>query len=232
LGQKLQAVPVVPPTPTCESPSIRSGSSSPTLPDMLFLRPIDYFLCLRHQDGCSEKLLKGGPWMQVSPDGNQLAYWLPEKHELHLFSLSDRKDLTVDSVPNAIMRQIVWSSNSQTLAYLLSGKDVRGLHVIDITSGTRQLINGIFGTLAPALNPKYFLAVSAEGVYRINIADGQRNLVSGLHDAADGAYSPRGTWLGVLVSQPSNSTATDDEPDLHGWHFCFSPAKSRDKTGD
>jgi Tol biopolymer transport system component len=159
--------------------------------------------------------------MQVSPDGNQLAYWLPEKHELHVFSFSNRKDATLDSVPDAIMRQIVWSSDSQTLAYLFSGNNVRGLHIIDLSSGTRHLVNGIFGTLAPGPDPKYFIAVNAEGVYRINIADGQRNLISAFEGAADGAYSPHGTWLGVLVSQPSNSTATDDEPDCTGGTFAL-----------
>ena len=221
LGQRIQAVPVVPPNPTCDSPSIRSGSSSPTLPDMLFLRPVDELVCLRHANGSSERLLKGGPWMQVSPDGNQLAYWLPEKHELHLFSFSDRRDAMLDSVPDAIMRRIVWSSDSHTLAYLLSGKNVGGLHVIDLSSGTRHLVNGIFGTLAPAPDPKYLIAVNSEGVYQITIADGQSNLVSALQYAADGAYSPHGTWLGILVSQQSNSTATDDEPDCTGAIFAL-----------
>ena len=71
LGHSLRAVPVTPPVPTCESPGVQGGNASPSLPDMLFLRPIDELVCLRHRDGHSEKLLKGGPWMQVSPGGTR-----------------------------------------------------------------------------------------------------------------------------------------------------------------
>ena len=221
LGHSLRAVPVTPPAPTCESPGVQGGNASPSLPDMLFLRPIDELVCLRHRDGHSEKLLKGGPWMQVSPGGNQVAYWLPEKHELHVFSLSNRNDVALDSVPDGNMRQIVWSSNGQALAYLLTGTNVRGLRVVDMRSGARHVITGIFGTLAASPDPDYLIGVNAEGVHRIKIADGRQDLIAALEDAADGAYSPRGTWLGVLASQPSTSTATDDEPDCTGGTFAL-----------
>jgi hypothetical protein len=194
---------------------------------MLFLRPSDELVCLRHGNGRPEKLLKAGPWIQASPDGDQVAYWLPEKHELHLFSVSTRKDVTLDTVPDGNMGQIVWSSNGQTLAYLLSGTNLRGLRVLEMHTGTRHVITGIFGTLAASPDPEYLISLNSEGVRRLKIADGQRDVIAVVEDAAEGAYSPSGTWLGVLASQPNtNAGSDDDEPDCTGGTFALSLLKT------
>jgi hypothetical protein len=54
LGHCLRAVPVAPPAPTCEFPGVQHGNGSPSLPEMLFLGPVDELVCLRHRDGSSK----------------------------------------------------------------------------------------------------------------------------------------------------------------------------------
>jgi hypothetical protein len=142
----------------------------------------------------------------------------------------NRKDTALDTVPDGNMRQIVWSSNSQTLAYLLISTNVCGLRVVDLRSGARHVLTGIFGTPAASSDPEYFIGVNAEGVNRIRVADGQRDLMSGIRDAADNADSASGKWLGLLASQPSaNATASDDEPDCTGATFSLTLQKTGTK---
>src|SRR5512146_796177 len=97
LGQRLPTATEVPrPAPACDSPAA-PHIPTPGLAEMVFSRMMDDLICLRHPDGRSELLLRGGPWTALSPDGNDVAYWLPEKHELHVFSIADRRDNIVDT---------------------------------------------------------------------------------------------------------------------------------------
>ena len=167
-------------------------------------------------------LATGGPWRTVSTDGNDVAYWIPEKHELHAFSTSDRADMVIDTLPGATMREIVWSSRGRTLAYLVSGANPPGVRVIDMDSGKRRIVTGSFSSIIVP-DAEHLASVGIEGVQRISIADGRRELVAQVKYANQAAYSRSGALLGILASNinESEAAADDDEPDCTGGTFAL-----------
>jgi dipeptidyl aminopeptidase/acylaminoacyl peptidase len=211
----LAAVEVPRPRSTCES-SISAGVGAFDLPEMVFSRVADYLVCLRHSDGKAEEMLHGGPWMKMSPDGDHLAYWIPEKHELHVFSIVTRTDAVVDVAPGANMREIAWSGQGRLLAYALRDANAPGIRVVDMQSGKRSIVNATFSAIVPSPDTEHIVVVTWQGVERIRIADGQRAIIVAADFVNEAAYSRSGALLGMLVSQASTTTTDDNEPDCTG----------------
>ena len=221
----------VPEKPTCESAGIAMGREAEGgLPEMEFRR--QDLLCVRHSDGKTEAVRDGLPWGAgvVSAQGD-VAYWIAEKSELHVFSPKTNVDTVMDTLPGANLRQMVWSWKGRTLVYFAVKADPAGIRVVNLDSGARNLISGNFASVVASPDPEYLATVGWEGVQRIHIADGRREDVAKIELAADAAYSQGGKWLGVVATPASDPTLTangpnqaaseDDSPDCTGGAFAL-----------
>ena len=221
----------VPEKPTCESAGIAMGREAEGgLPEMEFRR--QDLLCVRHSDGKTEAVRDGLPWGAgvVSAQGD-VAYWIAEKSELHVFSPKTNVDTVMDTLPGANLRQMVWSWKGRTLVYFAVKADPAGIRVVNLDSGARNLISGNFASVVASPDPEYLATVGWEGVQRIHIADGRREDVAKIELAADAAYSQGGKWLGVEATPASDPTLTangpnqaaseDDSPDCTGGAFAL-----------
>jgi hypothetical protein len=221
IGRRLSVTQVQPPPPTCAT---SAGSKGPTLPGMIFSRMMGDLVCERQPDGSSNKLLGGAPFAAVSPNGNEIAYWVVEKRELHLFATATHTDTVIDSLPGAIMRELIWSRKGRRLSYLASAVEPAGIRAIDFDSGKRSLLPGHFTTLTESPDPDYLVEVTLAGVQRIRLADGKSEVLAAAEFATDASFSPSGQLLGFLVPPPpaknapasANAQAEDDSPDCTG----------------
>jgi len=221
---------VVAPKATCESAGNSMGRDAESgLPEMEFLR--QDLVCVRHSDGKTEAVRDGLPWSSavVSTHGD-VAYWVQEKGELHVFSPHTNVDTVIDTLPGAMMREIVWSRRGRTLAYFPAKADAPGIRVADLDSGKRDIIRGSFVGVVASPDPEYVVTVGYEGVQRFRVADGRREDVAKVELAAAAAYSRSGKWLGVeatpaadptLTANSSNNVAEDDSPDCTGGSFAL-----------
>ena len=222
---------VVPEKPTCESAGIALGTEAEGgLPEMEFWR--QDLLCVRHSDGKTEAVRDGLPWGAgvVSAQGD-VAYWIAEKSELHVFSPKTNVDTVMDTLPGANLRQMVWSWKGRTLVYFAAKADPAGIRVVNLDSGARNLISGNFVSVVASPDPEYLATVGWEGVQRVHVADGRREDVAKIELAADAAYSQGGKWLGVEATPASDPTLTangpnqaaseDDSPDCTGGAFAL-----------
>ncbi|HEU0370251.1 MAG TPA: hypothetical protein VFR42_13620 [Candidatus Acidoferrum sp.] len=222
---------VVPPKPTCESAGLAMGTEAEGgLPEMEFWR--QDLLCVRHSDGKTEAVRDGLPWGAgvVSAQGD-VAYWIAEKSELHVFSPKTNVDTVMDTLPGANLRQMVWSLKGRTLVYFAVKADPAGIRVVNLDSGARNLISGNFVSVVASPDPEYLATVGWEGVQRVHVADGRREDVAKIELAADAAYSQGGKWLGVEATPASDPTLTangpnqaaseDDSPDCTGGAFAL-----------
>jgi len=221
-GKSLPSIQVPPPAPSCDTPgALRINMLG--VPSMVFSRMMDYLVCLRQPDGQFEELLKAGPWTALSPAGDDVAYWLPEPHALHVYSFPNHTDTVVDTIPGANMRQIAWSERGRVLSYSLRGPSQQGIHVIDLDSGRRTLLEHTHGEIVNSPDPAYIVTVDGEAVRHVRVADGHSDVVARVPAAADAAYSTSGALLGILASDLKNSRApaSDDEPDCTGALFAL-----------
>jgi hypothetical protein len=222
---------VVPPKPTCESAGIAMGAEAEGgLPEMEFWR--QDLLCVRHSDGKTQVVRDRLPWRAgaVSAQGD-VAYWIAEKGELHVFSPKTNVDTVMDKLPGANLRQMVWSLKGRTLVYSAAGAGSAGIRVVNLDSGARNLILGNFVGVVASPDPEYLVTVGWEGVQRVRLADGRREDVAKIELAADAAYSRSGKWLGVEATPASDPTLTangpnkvaseDDSPDCTGGAFAL-----------
>jgi len=221
IGRRLKVTQVPPPPPTCDTPASGKG---PTLPGMIFSRMMGDLVCERQPDGSSNKLLSGAPFAAISPSGNEIAYWVVEKRELHLFATATHTDIVIDSLPGAIMRELIWSRKGRRLSYLASAVEPPGIRTVDFDSGKRMLLPGNFTTLTESPDPDYVVEVTAAGIQRIRLADGKSELLAAAEFATDASFSPSGQLLGFLappppaknVSASANAQVEDDSPDCTG----------------
>jgi len=216
---RLNVMQVPQPSPTCDTPAPSKG---PALPAMIFSRMMGDLVCELHADGTAEKLLSGAPFATVSPDGKEIAYWLMDKHEVHVFSPATQTDTLIESLPGAIMRELVWSREGHALLYLASAPEPPGIRVIDVDSGKGRIVQGRFTTLTESPNPNYVVAVTPTGVQRIALADGSFEILAAADNGTDASFSRSGELLGVLVPPPSAPASDhaqkeeDDSPDCAG----------------
>jgi hypothetical protein len=221
----------VPPKPTCESAGIAMGTEAEGgLPEMEFWR--QDLLCVRHSDGRTEAVRDGLPWRAgvVSAQGD-VAYWIAEKGELHVFSPKANVDTVMETLPGANLRQMEWSLKGRTLVYFPAKADPADIRVVNLVSGARNLIAGDFVGVVASPDPEYVVTVGWEGVQRVRVVDGRREDVAKIELAADAAYSRSGKWLGVEATPAADPTLTangwnnaaieDDSPDCTGGAFAL-----------
>ena len=224
----------VAPVATCNAPAIAANEDSdvPLVPEMIFSRKWGELFCVRHKDGRTEQLRSDSQAMLLSADGTQGAYWVAEKHELHVTSLASHRDEVLEASPGATFRRMVWSAKGHTLTYFLSGAATPGIHSIDLDTGRRQVYTGSFVSLVASPDPEHIVIVAGEGVERFGLADGQREVLARIKFAASGEYSQSGALLGILSNEsaatssaPSapqavaDASGDDDTPDCTGGAF-------------
>jgi hypothetical protein len=227
----IRAERVEPPNPTCRSAETPARDEAGAgLPDLVFAR--QDLLCVRHGDGQAELVRDGLPSSPgiVSPAGD-LAYWIHEKSELRVFSPAAQAETVIDSLPGAMMREMVWSGRGRTLAYFPAKAEPAGIRVVNLDSGHRTVLAGTFVSVAASPDPAYVTTVGWEGVERVRVADGRREDVMKVEFAAAAAYSQGGRWLGVEATPLSDPTMTatdrdstaadDDAPDCTGGSFAL-----------
>jgi hypothetical protein len=198
------------------------------LPEMEFWR--QELLCVRHSDGKTEVVRDGLPWEAgvLSTQGD-VAYWVAEKGELHVFSPTTSVDKVMETLPGANLRQMVWSLRGRTLVYFPAKADPAGIRVVDLDSGVRDLIAGNFAGVVASPDPEYLVTVGRESVQRVRVADGRPEDVAKIEFAADAAYSRSGKWLGVEATPAADPTAKgsnhpageDNSPDCTGGWFAL-----------
>jgi hypothetical protein len=213
-------LPVIPKL-ICDSPA---SPQTNDLPDMIFER--DELLCIRHNDGRAEKLPGEIPWGQHSADGTRVAYWLSENHELHVFSMADRSNTIVDTMPGATLRDMVWSLKGHTLAYFLAGTNPPVIRAIDLDTGSRNSFQESFRAIVAYPDPEYIAFIGAFGIERFRLSDGHRELIIPAKFADRAAYSRSGALLAILSNTTSKfldsspvaaaTTSDDDGPDCTG----------------
>ena len=224
IGIKVERV--VPPKATCESAGIAMGTEAKGgLPEMEFWR--QELLCVRHSDGKAEAVRDGLPWGGgvVSAEGD-VAYWIQEKGELHVFSPKTNVDIVMETLPGANLRQMAWSLKGRTLAYFLAKAEPAGIRMVNLDSGAPNRIAGSFVGVVASPDPEYVATLGWEGIQRFRVADGRREDVAKVEYGADAAYSRSGKWLGVEatpVADPTpaanganNDASEDDSPDCTG----------------
>jgi len=217
---------VAPPKVTCESAGVAVGTEAEGgLPEMEFWR--QELLCVRHTDGKAEAVRDGLPWGGgvVSTEGD-VAYWIAEKGELHVFSPKANVDTVMETLPGANLRQMVWSLKGRTLVYFPAKAEPAGIRAVNLDSEARNLIAGNFVGVVASPDPEYVATLGWEGVQRIRVVDGRREDVAKIEYGAEAAYSRSGKWLGVeatpaadptLTANASNNAAgEDDSPDCTG----------------
>src|SRR5258708_17141156 len=106
------AIPVKRPRASCDAPA--HGSS--VVPEIVFSRMIDDLVCLRHTDGSSELLFRGR-MAAVSPDGEEVAYWLEDTHEVHVLSTRTRPDQIIEKCARGKLTRMGLSRKSRMLFY-------------------------------------------------------------------------------------------------------------------
>lgn len=222
------------PVPTCApvAASSEQDPSAPGVPSFAFSR--QDLVCLHRSDGRDDNLAKGLPWDSASVSHSDVAYWLADKHELHLLSLQDHSDRILDTIPNAIMRGLIWSSAGRVLSYLPAGAQPPGFRAMDLDSEQRMTFPGSFVELVPSPDPKYVAAVSSNGVVRFRLSDGKQETVAAAEFPGQASYSRSGAYLGVTVAsftaaesaaeatgQSSPAAVDDDSPDCTGGAFAL-----------
>ena len=214
------------PKAICETPGSGSAGEVNSLPEMLFARSWDNLVCVRRVDGKTEQLRRDMPDGVASADGNAIAYWNSDKHELHVFLTASGADTVVESLPGANLRGLSWSRRGRTLSYFPTGANPPGIRSFDVDSGKRNLFSGAFGGLVPSPDAEHVVAVSGEGVESFAIADGKHEIIAKLQYPWAAEYSGSGKFLGILGNTSiaeqnapptgTQATADDDGPDCTG----------------
>jgi hypothetical protein len=216
------AVQVQRPKPSCDAPA--NGSS--LVPEMVFSRMMDDLVCLRHSDGSSE-LLFSGRLAAVSPDGEEAAYWLEGKNEVHVLSTRSHSHRLIENLPGAKLTGMVWSRKGRMLAYAIAEAKSTTIRAVDLDSGQRSTFQTQMIRMIESPDPEHVAIVSSNGVERIRVLDGRRELLVQVISTDTASYSPSGELIGILASPPPASSPSaapsadndDDGPDCTGGTF-------------
>ncbi len=217
------AIPVKRPRASCDAPA--HGSS--VVPEIVFSRMIHDLVCLRHTDGSSELSFRGR-MAAVSPDGEEVAYWLEDTHEVHVLSTRTRPDQLIEKLAGGKLTAMVWSRKGRMLAYSIVEAKSMAIYSVDLDSGRRNTIQTQMVRMIESPDPEHVAIVSSNGVDRIRVLDGRRELVVHVISTDTASYSPSGELIAILASPPppaSSPSATtsanddDDSPDCTGGTF-------------
>jgi len=219
---------------TCEAPASSDPIGERPVPEMVFSRKWGELVCIRHPDGHTEELQDGLPLTAVSGNGSEAAYFVPEKRELHVFSIATRTDAIVDVLPGTKkVSGMFWSVKGRGLVYTLE-RETR-VQVLDLDTGRTNALERGPTRIVAAPDPKHVLGIRRDGVELISVDGGKRELIASVKDADRAQYSQNGSLLGILAaasmadqaaaavaSVPASSTATeDDSPDCTGGTFAL-----------
>jgi hypothetical protein len=222
MSQGPVAMPVQRPRASCDAPA----HGSLVVPEMVFLRMVDDLVCLRHSDGSSE-LLSRGRMAAVSPDGEDVAYWLKDNGEVHVLSTGTRSDQLTEKLAGGKLNAMVWSRKGRMLAYSIAEARSIAIRSVDLDSGRRNTIQTQMIGMIESPDPEHVAIVSSNGVERIRVLDGRRELVVQVISPDTASYSPSGELIGILASPPPASSPSaapsadndDDSPDCTGGTF-------------
>jgi hypothetical protein len=222
MSRGLVAVPVQRPKPSCDAPA--QGSS--VVPEMVFSRMMDDLVCLRHTDGSSELLFRGR-MAAVSPDGEEVAYWIEGKGEVHILSDRSRSDQLIDKLPGAKLTGMVWSRKGRMLAYSVAEAKSMTLRTVDLDSGQHNRLQTQMVRMIESPDQEHVAVVTYNGVERIRVTDGRREPIVQVTSTDAASYSPSGELIGILASPPPASSPSpapsanndDDGPDCTGGTF-------------
>ena len=225
------------PKATCES-AVPNGAEILAVPEMVFSRKWGQLVCLRHPDGRTEELRDGVAWGAVSGNGSEAAYYVPEKRELHVFSITTRTDAILDVLPG--MKKVsamFWSVKGRGLVYTLEGET--RVQVLDLDTGKTTVVEGGVTRIVAAPDPKHVLGIGKNGAELISVEGGKRELVAAVKDADRAQYSQSGALLGIfgyasMADQAAAATAPasravreDDSPDCTGATFVLIVQKGK-----
>jgi dipeptidyl aminopeptidase/acylaminoacyl peptidase len=230
----------VTPVATCETPAvpIPNGAAMPAVPEMVFSREWGQLVCVRHPDGRTEELRDGLPWGAVSGNGSEAAYFVPEKRELHVFSIAARTDAIVDVLPGTKkVSGMFWSVKGRSLVYTLEGET--SVHLFDLDVARTNVVEGGSTRVVAAPDPKHVLGIGRDGAELMSVDGGKRELVAAVKDADRAQYSQSGALLRILASasmadqaaaapvSPPSAETEDDSPDCTGGTFALIVQKGK-----
>jgi hypothetical protein len=227
----------VTPKATCEAPALAVPNGERPVPEMVFSRKWGQLVCVRHPDGRTEELRDGVPWGAVSGNGSEAAYFVPEKRELHVFSIATGTDAIVDVLPGTKkVSGMFWSVKGKSLVYTLEGET--RVQMLDLDTGKRNVVDGGVIRIVTAPDPKHLLGIGRDGAELISIDGGKRELAAAVKDADRAQYSQSGALLGILgfssiadqaaaPASASSAVTEDDSPDCTGGAFALIVQKGK-----
>jgi WD40 repeat protein len=195
----------------------QTGKAEPANPhDVIFRRSTTGDVYALDSVGHLQKLLEKTGIAALSPDGQYLAYWRTDQHEVHVFCFRDKSDRAVENMPGGVIRDMVWTADSSSVAYL--GKlTPPGLHLIDLHNGMQRVLPGSYPIIGAAADGAHLLAIQDTKLEKLAIADGRAHLLRDFGSVIWNASElANGSLLGVLITHEDPPEATDDEPNCQG----------------
>jgi|SRR5215468_3234615 len=215
------------PRPSCDATASAAGGEVNSVPEMVFGRSFDELVCVRHADGRTEQMRTDHPKGLASPDGSAIAYWNEKKQELRLYLTASQSDVLVESLPDAKLREMVWSAKGHMLSYRPTSASPAGIRSYDVDSGKWVLFGGSYVGLVAPPDPKHVVAISYEGVKSLSLTDATGEITAKVQYAITAEYSQNGKYLGILGNSSlaeqnappaaaAQAPAEDDGPDCTG----------------
>jgi hypothetical protein len=184
--------------------------------DVIFRRSTTGDVYALDSAGHPQKLLEKADIAVLAPDGQYIAYWRTDQHEVHLFSFRDKSDRVLENLPGGSIRGMIWTADSASVAYL--GKlTPPGLHLIDLRTGTQRVLPGSYPIIGAAADGAHLLAIHEMKLEKLALADGRAQVLLDFGKAIWNASElANGSLLGVLITREDPPEATDDDPNCQG----------------
>jgi hypothetical protein len=166
--------------------------------------------------GRLQKLLEKTDIAALSPDGQYIAYWRTDRHDVHLFSFRDKSDRVLENQPGGAIRDMIWTADSTFVAYL-GTMTPRGLHLIEVRNGAQRVLPFSYPIFGAAADGAHLLAIHETKLEKLAIADGRTQVLLDLGKVLWNASElENGSLLGVLTTHEDPPEATDEEPNCQG----------------
>ncbi|HYU46535.1 MAG TPA: hypothetical protein VEK84_10210 [Terriglobales bacterium] len=195
----------------------QTGKAEPAnAQDVIFRRSTTGNVYALDSAGRLQTLLEKTGIAALSPDGQYLAYWRTDRHEVHLFSFRDKSDRVVENIPVGVIRDMIWTADSASVAYL--GKlTPPGLHLMDLRHGTQRVLPGSYPIIGAAADGAHLLAIDEMKLAKLALADGRAQVLLDFGRAIWNASElQNGSLLGLLITREDPPEATDDDPNCQG----------------